>query len=262
MERPENLGYPINTVENEGSLFVASDGVTAYYASDRADSRGGLDLYKFELNKEAQPAKTLYVKGYVTDAATGKGLPSAVELADDSNEQIINKVQTDGTGFYFITLPVGKDYTFTVNRKGYLFYSDVYALSKEMPDSTYQKDIQLQPIQLNASVIFKNIQFQTNSFQLEPVSLIELSKLLQLMNENPTIKVQVNGHTDNVGTPAANLSLSTNRAKAVVDYLVSKGIDAKRLQYKGFGATKPIADNSTDEGKAQNRRTEFVITGL
>src|SRR6478672_1531292 len=130
---PENLGYPINTIENEGSLFVASDGVTAYYASDRADSRGGLDLYKFELNKEAQPAKTLYVKGYVTDAATGKGLPCTVELADDSNEQVVNKLQTDGTGFYFITLPVGKDYTFTVNRKGYLFYSDVFALSKSYP---------------------------------------------------------------------------------------------------------------------------------
>ncbi|TKK69926.1 flagellar motor protein MotB [Ilyomonas limi] len=259
---PENLGFPINTVDNEGSLFVASDGVTAYYASDRADSRGGLDLYKFELDKAIQPAKTLYVKGYVTDAATGKGLPSAVELTDDSNEQVINKVQTDGTGFYFITLPVGKDYTFTVNRKGYLFYSDVFPLSKKQPDSTYQKDIQLQPLQLNAAVTFKNIQFQTNSYQLEPVSMIELNKLLQLMTENPTIKVQVNGHTDNVGTPAANLNLSTNRAKAVVDYLISKGIDAKRLQYKGFGETKPIADNNSEEGKAKNRRTEFVITGL
>jgi outer membrane protein OmpA-like peptidoglycan-associated protein len=259
---PENLGYPINTVENEGSLFVASDGVTAYYASDRADSRGGLDLYKFELNKEVQPAKTLYVKGYVTDATNGKGLPCSVELADDSNEQVVNKVQTDGTGFYFITLPVGKDYTFTVNRKGYLFYSDVFALSKKLPDSTYQKDIPLQPLQLNAAVTFKNLQFKTNSYQLEPVSLIELSKLLQLMNENPTIKVQVNGHTDNVGTPAANIALSTNRAKAVVDYLISKGIDANRLQYKGFGQTKPVADNSTEEGKAKNRRTEFVITGL
>ena len=259
---PENLGYPINTVENEGSLFVASDGVTAYYASDRADSRGGLDLYRFELNKEVQPAKTLYVKGYVTDATTGKALPSSVELTEDSNEQIVNKVQTDGTGFYFITLPVGKDYTFTVNRKGYLFYSDVFALSKKLPDSTYQKDIQLQPLQLNAAVTFKNLQFKTKSYQLEPVSLIELGKLLQLMNENPTIKVQVNGHTDNVGTPASNLTLSTNRAKAVVDYLISKGIEAKRLQYKGFGETKPIADNSTEEGKAKNRRTEFVIAGL
>ncbi len=259
---PENLGYPINTVDNEGSLFVASDGVTAYYASDRADSRGGLDLYKFELNKEAQPFKTVYVKGYVTDAATGNGLPSSVELTDDSNEQVVNKVQTDGTGFYFITLPVGKDYTFTVNRKGYLFYSDVFPLSKKLPDSTYQKDIALQPLQLNAAVTFKNIQFQTNSYQLEPVSMIELNKLLQLLNENPTIKVQVNGYTDNVGLPAANLALSSNRAKAVVDYLVTKGIDTKRLRFKGFGETKPLAANNTDEGKAKNRRTEFVITGL
>lgn len=259
---PENLGYPVNTVENEGSLFVASDGVTAYYASDRADTRGGLDLYKFELSPEMRPAKTLYVKGYVTDAATGKGLPCSVELTNDSSEQLITKLQTDETGFYFMTLPVGKNYTFTVNRKGYLFYSNVFALANKLPDSTYQKDIALQPIQLNASVTFKNIQFATNAYQLEPASMAELNKLLQLLTDNPTLHVQVNGHTDNSGTPAANLLLSANRAKAVTDYLVSKGIDGKRLLHKGFGDTKPVASNDTEEGKAKNRRTEFVVTAL
>ncbi len=259
---PENLGYPVNTIENEGSLFVASDGITAYYASDRADTRGGLDLYRFELAKEVQPAKTMYVKGYITDAASGKGLPCSVELSDDSNEQVITKLQTDETGFYFITLPVGKDYTFTVNRKGYLFYSDIFALSKKLPDSTYEKDIVLQPLQMNASVTFKNIQFETNSYKLAPVSLIELNKLLQLLTDNATLKVQVNGHTDNTGMPAANLALSASRAKAVVDYLVNKGVDTKRLLYRGFGESKPVADNGTEEGKAKNRRTEFVVIGL
>ncbi len=260
--KPENLGYPINTIDDEGSMFVASDAVSAYYASDRSDSRGELDLYKFQLPAAVRPNKTLYVEGYVSDAVTKKGLPSAVELSDDSTQQLITKLQTDESGFYFITLPVGKNYTFTVNRKGYLFYSDVFDLKNKLPDSTYQKNIALQPVQLNATVAMKNIQFETNSYELENVSLIELAKLIQLMNDNPQIKVQISGHTDNVGNDADNLKLSLNRAKAVVDYLVSKGIDANRLTYKGFGATKPVAPNSTEEGRAENRRTEFTVVEI
>ncbi|HWB28155.1 MAG TPA: OmpA family protein [Chitinophagaceae bacterium] len=259
---PENLGYPINTIENEGSLFVASDGLTAYYASDRADTKGQLDLYTFTLQPDVRPTRTLYVQGYVTDAATGKYIPCSVELTDDSTQHPVTKLQTDETGFYFMTLPVGKDYTFTINRKGYLFYSDVFRLKEKAPDSTYIKNIQLQPITLNATVALKNIQFDLNSYQLKPVSLTELDKLLELMTDNPTVHVQISGYTDNIGNDADNLTLSTNRAKAVAEYLMSKGIGADRLTWKGYGAAKPIADNSTEEGRAKNRRTAFTITGL
>ena len=238
--KPENLGYPINTIENEGSLFVASNGSTAYYASDRADTRGGLDLYKFELKPALRPVKTLYVQGYVTDATNHKGIPCSVELTDNKTQQLITKIQTDETGFYFITLPMGKDYTFTVNRKGYLFYSDLFELQHKQPDTTYQKDISLSPIILHASVALKNIQFELNSFKLQPVSLIELDKLLQLLTENPAVKAQITGHTDNTGMAAENIKLSENRAKAVVDYLTAKGIDAKRLTWKGLGDTQPL----------------------
>jgi outer membrane protein OmpA-like peptidoglycan-associated protein/tetratricopeptide (TPR) repeat protein len=259
---PENLGYPINTVENEGSLFVASDGYTAYYASDRADTRGELDLYKFQLPQEYRPAKTLYVKGYVTDAVTKKYIPCSVELTDDSTQQAVTKLQTDETGFYFVTLPEGKNYTFTINRKGYLFYSDVFPLKGKPADSTYVKDIELQPITVNSTVALKNIQFEYKSFQLQPVSLTELDKLVQLMADNPTAAVQISGYTDNIGNDADNIILSTNRAKAVADYLINKGIDAKRLTWKGYGAAKPIADNTTEEGRAKNRRTEFTIVAM
>ncbi len=259
---PLNLGYPINTIDNEGSLFVAADGITAYYSSDRVDSRGGLDLYKFELRPDVRPIKTLYVQGTVYDAKTKKGLPSSVELIDNSTNTSVTKVQTDETGYYFITLPVGKDYTFTVNRQGYLFYSKLYELASKQADSTYRNDIPLQPIEMNITTRLNNIQFETNSFKLLPVSLIELDKLLQLLNENPQIKVEISGHTDNVGAAADNLKLSQNRAKAVVDYLVSKGIDPKRLTSKGYGATNPVADNKTEEGRARNRRTEFTIVGM
>ncbi len=260
--KPENLGYPINTIENEGSICISSNGLTAYYASDRADTRGGLDLYTFSLREDIRPHKTLFVKGKVFDAKTNKGLPCAVELIDNSNNKALMRIQTDELGKYYIPLPSGKDYTFTVNRKGYLFYSELYELSKKQSDSTYQKDIRLQPVELNTITAFKNIQFQTNSYQLLPVSLIELDKLLQVLNDNPAVKIQINGHTDNTGKESDNLTLSTRRAKSVVDYLVGKGIDIKRLSFKGYGSSKPLADNVSEEGRSKNRRTEFEITGL
>lgn len=257
--KPENLGYPINTIDDEATLFVTSDGNTAYYASDRADSRGALDLYSFSLREDVKPIRTLWVKGKVYDAKTKAGLPSAVELKDIRTNQRISKVQTDEGGEYLITLPVGKDYAFNVNRKGYLFYSENYSLSQKVNDSVFQVDIPLQPIEVNANVILKNIFFDTKKFDLRPESQAELDNLVDLLNENPSMVIQINGHTDNVGKPTDNLALSNNRAKAVVDYLVKKGIDVKRLKSKGFGETRPIADNNTDDGRAKNRRTELQV---
>lgn len=259
---PINLGYPINTIENEGSMAVAANGVTAYYASDRSDSRGGLDIYKFSLPKEAQPHKTLYLKGQVKDKVSGKLLPCLVELIENSQQKSLLKVQTDETGNYFVTLPTGNDYTLTVNRRGYLFYSEFFQLSNTVPDSVYQKDILLQPIQLNASLIFSNIQFSTNSFVLPESGKIELNKLINLMNENPSIQVEIGGHTDNVGSAENNRILSENRAKAIVQYLQNNNVGANRLRWKGYGATQPIASNSSEAGRALNRRTTFTIIGL
>jgi outer membrane protein OmpA-like peptidoglycan-associated protein/tetratricopeptide (TPR) repeat protein len=257
--KPENLGYPINTIENEGSLVIAADGKTAFYTSDRSDSRGGLDLYSFELREELRPARTLWVKGKVFDKKTQKGLPSGVELTDLSSQEVVSRVQTDATGNYLITLPVGKDYAFNVKRRGYLFFSENFPLSQKAPDSTYNIDIPLQPIEANASVVLKNIFFESGRFDLKPASTIELDNILQLMKENPTLKIQISGHTDNIGKAGDNLTLSNNRAQAVVKYLVSKGIEPARLTYKGYGATQPVADNATEEGRAKNRRTELQV---
>ncbi|MEO7393804.1 MAG: flagellar motor protein MotB, partial [Chitinophagaceae bacterium] len=168
--KPMNLGYPINTTSDEGTLFIAADGKTAYYASDRSDSKGGHDIYSFELPENVRPYKTLWVKGKVIDKKTSKGLPASVDLIELSTRQIISKVQTDENGNYFITLPVGKDYAFTVNRKGYLFYSDNFLMTNRSPDSTYEKNIPLQPIETNASIILNNIFFDVNKFELKPES--------------------------------------------------------------------------------------------
>jgi outer membrane protein OmpA-like peptidoglycan-associated protein/tetratricopeptide (TPR) repeat protein len=259
---PENMGYPINTIENEGSLAVAADGYTAYYASDREDSRGGLDIYSFTLPAHARPFKTIYVKGVVTDLISKKGLPANLELTDNATGTIINKVQTDETGHYFITLPEGKDYTFTVNRKGYLFYSSAYALSSAAPDSTYIKNIALEPIKLASSFVFTQVLFDNNSFALLPASLPELNKLVQILEENPSMHIQISGYTDNVGKTSDNLILSANRAKSIVNYLSGKGIATERLSYKGFGSDNPIATNETAAGRSLNRRTSFTITKL
>lgn len=257
--KPENLGYPINTISKEGTLFITADGTTAYYSSDRNDSRGGLDIYSFDLREDVRPNKTLWVKGQVFDKKTTKGLPSAVELIELGSKRVISKVQTDELGNYLITLPVGKDYAFNVNRRGYLFYSDNYSLSKEAPDSVYQKNIPLQPIEVNASIVLNNIFYAVNKYSLDTSSQVELDKVVQLLAENPTLKIEISGHTDNTGKPADNLTLSNNRAKAVINYLGTKGISATRLSYKGFGATKPVADNKTEAGKAKNRRTELRV---
>jgi outer membrane protein OmpA-like peptidoglycan-associated protein len=258
--KPTNLGYPINTIDKEGTLFVAADGKTAYYASDRIDTKGGLDIYQFELPENTRPHKTLWVKGKIIDFKTKKGLVSALELIDFNNKSIVTSVQTDTGGNYFMTLPLGQDYVFNVNKKGYLFYSDNFLMANKNIDSVYEKNIALTPISINASIVLKNIFFDVNKFELKATSQIELDKLVLLLAENPTLKIEVGGHTDNIGKPADNLLLSNNRAKAVVNYLISKKIDPKRLAAKGYGAAKPITDNKTETGRAQNRRTEIKIT--
>lgn len=259
---PENLGYPINTIENEGSLAVSADGLTAYYASDRADSRGQLDLYRFDMRKDIRPFRTLYVKGIVTDKKTGKKLPSTVELIENNTGESLMKVQTDETGEYFITLPIGKDYTFVVNRKGYLFYSELYALSSKEADSVYKKNILLQPIELNANYVFNNILFNTNAYELPKDAHIELDKLVQVLQENPSLQIEIGGHTDNIGKAEDNNKLSTERAKSIANYIIGKGIAGERISFKGYGSTKPIADNKTESGRAINRRTTVTITKI
>jgi outer membrane protein OmpA-like peptidoglycan-associated protein/tetratricopeptide (TPR) repeat protein len=260
--KPENLGYPINTIDDEGSMIVAADGKTAYYSSDRSDTKGGLDIYTFELRQDLRPLKTLWVKGRVYDIKTKNGLPSSVELTDVNSRQLISKLQTDEDGNYLVTLPIGKEYAFNVTRKGYLFYSENYNISEGSTDSTFEADIALQPVEANAHIILKNVFFDTKKTELKPGSVTELDNVVKLMNENPNIKILISGYTDNVGKPADNLALSKGRAVAVVNYLLNKGVKNERLSFKGNGETNPVADNKTEQGRALNRRTELSIVSV
>ena len=256
---PQNLGYPINTIHREGTLFIEANGETAYYASDRSDTKGGLDIYSFTMREDIRPAKTLWVKGKVFDNKTKGGLPSAVELIDLSTGTLLSRVQTDETGNYLVTLPVGKDYAFNVSRKGYLFYSDNFPLSGKTPDITYRKDIPLQPLELAAAMVLKNIFFDVAQFNLKSSSQIELDRVVQLLVENPTIEIEMSAHTDSHGTDSYNYTLSDNRARSVMEYILSKGIPASRIISQGYGETKPVVPNDTDENRQLNRRVEFKI---
>ncbi len=256
---PLNLGYPINTIDDEGSLIVSSDGKTAYYASDRLNEAAGLDIYSFQLREDMRAAKTLWIKGKVFDKKTSVGLPSTVELTEINTRRIISRLQTDEEGNYLVTLPEGKEYAFNVNRKGYLFYSDNFSIPANSKDSFFTINIPLQPIEAGAAIVLKNIFFDNNKFEIRHESLDELDRLVLLMNENPKMTIQINGHTDNVGNKEANKTLSLNRAKSVMGYLLSKGIKKERLLAKGFGDSTPIASNDTEQGKSLNRRTEINI---
>jgi outer membrane protein OmpA-like peptidoglycan-associated protein len=199
------------------------------------------------------------VKGNVYDKKTKEGLPSSIELTDVNTRQLVSKLQTDEDGNYLVTLPVGKDYAFNVKRKGYLFYSENYNISEATTDSVFEANIPLQPIEANAHIILKNVFFDTKKTELKPASVTELDNVVRLMNENPNIKILISGFTDNVGKPADNLILSKGRAVAVVNYLISKGVKNERLSFKGNGEASPIAENSSEGGRALNRRTELSI---
>lgn len=258
-----NLGYPINTPGDEIGIYVTTDGHWAYFASEQPDTKGGMDIYKFEMPENLKPYPVSYVKGVVTDKDNSKPLTAKIQFFDLASGVIYSTASSDpGNGEYLATLPTGKNYACQISKEGYLFYSANFSLKDVKEGGALIMDIQLEKIKVGNRVVLNNVFFESNSFELENESKTELNTLIELMNKNPTLKIEIGGHTDNSGIEKDNESLSESRAKAVNDFLVSKGIAADRLTYKGYAATKPIADNKTAEGKAKNRRTEFTVTGI
>lgn len=255
----QNLGYPVNTIDNEGSLFVTADGTTAWMASNRADSRGGLDIYYFNLPEAIRPVTTSWVRGKVYDSITGNGLMGEVELVDLDTKQLVAQVMTDEDGRYLCTVPCERRYAFMVNKKGYLFHSQQVFVNKIEGSTGFTQDIPLMPIRTGISTVLHNVLFETGRYNLLPESVVELDKLVALMKERPGLKIEISGHTDNTGLESANVELSSLRAKAVADYIVSKGIAVSQLTSKGYGSSMPVADNNTPEGRQLNRRTAFMI---
>ncbi len=261
---PVNLGYPINTTADENSLLVSPSGELAFFASDRPGGKGQLDLYQFALPENMRPQPVTYMKGKVYDIETKKPLAASFELIDlATGKTVVSSTSNSGNGEFLVCLPTGKSYALNVSKDGYLFYSENFQLkdSKSSKDPVL-KDVGMKPIKVGQSVVLKNIFYDFDKYDLKDESMAELGKLISFLNKNPKIRIEVGGHTDNVGGKQYNQQLSEKRAKSVYDYLIQKGIASTRLEFKGYGDAKPIADNSNEQGRAQNRRTEFTILAL
>lgn len=255
----KNIGFPINTYEDEQGLNISADGTTAFFSSAR-NPETGLDIFTFELEKKMRPEPVTYAKIKVSDADTEQPVRAKIELVNLYNEKIKRSETGDNNGEALLCFPVGAQYAFDVSEKGYLFYSQSF----EMDDSRsiskpYLIDIKLQPIKIGAEMNLYNIYFETDSFKILPESTQELQKLINLINLNSRLKIEIQGHTDNTGIPLKNKELSDLRAQSVFNYLVDKGIKKDRLSAKGYGQNFPVVSNETKEGRKLNRRTTIKV---
>jgi len=256
---PKNLGYPINTFNDEMGLTIESGGQKAYFSSQR-DEREGKNIFSFKLYESVRPDPVAYLKGKVTDKETGKMLTAEYELINLSTGKTAVASSTDGNGNFLVCLPSGFNYGLNVSRKGYLFYSENFMFEgQHTVMKPYLMKIHLSQLKVGEKMLLANVFYEVDSWQLKKESETELNKLCNLLKENKELKVEIGGYTDATGTDEHNLSLSEKRALSVVDFLVSNGVPSERLQHKGFGNTSPVGDNITSEGRKLNRRTEVQI---
>ncbi len=290
--KPENLGFPVNTPDNDVFFVISASGKHGYYSSYSDKGFGEKDIFLITflgpekpmvLNnednllasktapvKETVLAPTLAIKeaqltilkGIVSDASTKRPLDATIEIIDNAqNISIATFTSNSATGKYLVSLPAGKNYGIAVKKDGYLFQSENFDIPAAAAFQQVVKDIALKGVDVGSTIVLKNIFFDLGKATLRSESTNELERLGKLLYDNPTLKIEISGHTDNKGSAELNKKLSDGRAKAVVDYLISKGITGDRLTYVGFGKEQPIASNDTEDGRQQNRRTEFKIIG-
>ncbi|MBI3238312.1 MAG: OmpA family protein [Flavobacteriia bacterium] len=289
---PVNMGSPINTPYDDFFFATAANGKFAYISSNRAGGKGGFDIYRvtffgdekkpvvetedYLLGSIAQPVKDHNIestvdvkkksltvfKGVTIDAISRKPVEAQIEITDNATGQIIETFTTNSaTGKFIITLNSGKNYGIAVKATGYLFHSENFDIPMGSADNLVNKTIELKNIAIGSKIALRNIFFDVAKATLRPESNAELERLVKLMKDVPNLKIEISGHTDNTGSATVNETLSQQRAEAVVQYLTGKGVSASRMKAKGYGAARPVSTNNTDDGRQQNRRTEFEITG-
>lgn len=287
--KPVNMGYPINSPDDDLFFNMMQNGKSAYLTSIREQGIGEKDIYKViflgaekeltnsfittPLAYELYDTKSMFkripdfldidtsiiVTGRVLDSETKMPIIAKLQFIDSQKGQIASVLVTDSTGVFKAKMAERKPYGVEISAKGYLFFLDVVDLSKVT--DVLNKDFYLQQLEVGAKVVLKQIFFETGKSTLKEESFQQLNNVIEFMKVNPTLKLEISGHTDNVGGLTANIKLSEARAKAVVEYMVKNGIDKSRLQFKGYGPNQPVAPNNTNDGRAQNRRVEFKITG-
>lgn len=292
---PENIGYPINTPGSERCFVTIGSGRFGYFSAFRHGSLGGYDIYEIRflgpekhlqmstenmlISALSNPIKTTSVKletveiktsrltiykGIVRDAETKAFLEATIEVTDNETGQVISTLNSNATtGEFLVPLPSGKDYGVTVKKDGYLFYSANFNIPQATNYQEIVTVIDLLPLRKDATIVLRNVFFETASAKLDPKSNAELDRLIKILNDYPTMVIEISGHTDNVGSRTYNQNLSENRASSVVTYLATTGkIDKSRLQYAGYSFDKPMATNETVDGRALNRRVEFRIISV
>jgi outer membrane protein OmpA-like peptidoglycan-associated protein len=289
---PVNMGYPINTQYDDFYFSPTANGKYAYISSNRAGGLGGFDIYKvtfwgeekqsiieiedFLLASIAMPVKDNQIeasvnvnkksltvfKGVTIDAISRKPIEASIEITDNSTGKVIETFLTNSaTGKFIITLNSGRNYGIAVKSDGYLFHSENFDIPAGSDDNLVNKIIELKNIAIGSKIALRNIFFDLGKSNLRSESNAELDRLVKLMQDVPNLKIEISGHTDNTGSAIVNDALSQQRAEAVVTYLSGKGIKSSRMIAKGYGSNIPITSNNTEDGRQQNRRTEFEIKG-
>lgn len=256
---PVNLGPTINTPGWDAYFSTTAAGDYAYFVSSRNEA-GSEDIYRMRLPQSAKPTGVQLISGKVLNAKTKQPLNAKISYEVLPTGEEVGIARSNAlTGEYKIALPIGKKYGFSATCDGFYSINENIDLTSSFDQKEIIRDILMVPIAVGESIKINNIFFEFGKYELLPDSYPELNRLAKLMQEKPSLKIRIEGHTDNIGSDKSNIELSVNRANAVAQYLVSKGIDENRIQSYGYGKSKPISDNRTEEGRKRNRRVEFVI---
>jgi len=259
-QKPKNIGFPINSEKDDLGFFVSTDGKSGYFASDKIKGVGGWDIYSFPLYKEARPERVVFVSGELRNEKNEVITDAQVEIKNTRTKEVKNIDVDSLTGKYVAVVAFNDDQLITVKKEGKAFTSQYLSTADSTLNIPKKLDIKMEEVKVGQAYKINNINFGTNSFLINKSTLDIVEELTTYLKENPTIKIAIHGHTDNVGDASSNLKLSNDRARIVQDLLILNDINAERLSFKGFGATKPIAPNTNEKGRALNRRTEFLIT--
>jgi len=258
--KARNIGFPINTAEDEVSFFVSTDGHYGYFASNKYQGAGGWDIFSFDLYPEARPEKVLFVKGELKDEEKKEPVQAKIELKNAKTKKVTEIPVDSITGEYAAVVLFRNDYIMTVKKEGYGYESKYIADVDSTSSEPKRIDLEIKPIKVGESYKLNDIYFETDKFELKSESKSIIDGFKEFLDENPNIKIAIQGYTDDVGNDEYNLKLSENRAQSVYDYLLVLGTNAARMTFKGYGEAMPVAPNTTNEGRAKNRRTVFVIT--
>ena len=260
-QEPINFGYPVNNHEDQFSLFITADGKRGYYSHEEGSKNTSGKIYEITVPEELQiKFRSNYVKGKVRDRKSGLPLNARIELYNVVTNELVSFVNSDSiTGEYLMVLTQGSEYGLFVSKKDYVFQSLNFNYESEINIEPVVVNVFLDRVTVGAISVLKNIFFEFDKYDLQDKSKTELEKMVRFLTENPLIKIEIGGHTDNDGSPAYNLKLSQNRAQSVASYLLQYGIDIKRISQKGYGADRPIQPNDSEENKQANRRIEFKI---